>query len=389
ESLLAEIPASVSVLRAWSLEPTRLVAFLRKVRNRVARDARAAELSGTRGYTSMPGWFIRFVQSFFIPDEKLGWTPYAMRLARAAHRNKPFDVILASGPPFTALSVARRLASRLRLPWVADLRDPIVGGYFFRPLTPLHDRLMLRFESRVVGSAASVVTTSDGFTASLCSRYPEARTRLHTITNGFDPEDFEGATAAPHPGFVLSYVGTFQGSVSPDGLLDALVQLRQRRSSVLSDLRVRFVGALDDETGRAISERGLEDVVERVGYVPHREAVAEMCAASVLFEVRGPEPESSGMIPGKLLEYLASRRPVLAVLSSGSTAAEILKRAGAAEVIEPGDIAGIAAALERLHAAWSGDELPEPDSEVVAEFDRSRLVARYATLLGQVIADAR
>ena len=395
ETLLGELPDAVRVERAWSLEPTRAVAAMRRLRGR-RRHGGAEGASGggggggTRGYTSLSRVGIRFVQAFFIPDEKVGWTPWAVRTAARVHTERPVDVVLASGPPFSAYGVAWRVARRIGVPWVADLRDPIVGGYFFRPHTPLHAWLMRRYEAKVARRAAWVVTASEGFTAELVRRYPEVRERIATITNGFDPDDFAGVERAAHEGFVLAYVGTFQGTVRPDALLEAIASLREQGAAVMDDLHVRLVGALDPETGEAIEARGLAGLVERVGYVPHAEAVREMCSADVLFEVRGPERESAGMIPGKLLEYLASGTPVLALLARESVAAEILARAGAAEIVAPDDVTGVAAALERLHARWRDGTLPVSDPDVAAEFDRSRLVARYSEILERVIrGDAR
>lgn len=382
ESLLREVPAAVTVLRAWSLEPTRLVALLRRLRTG-SRSGESAAPSGSRAYTSAPGWFIRFVQAFFIPDEKAGWTGYAMRAALDAASREPFDVIVASGPPFTAMRIAWRLSARLGIPWVADLRDPVTGSYFFRPPTPLHRALMASFEARIARTAARVVTTSEGFSADLADRY--AGLAPVTITNGFDPADFEAIEPVAHDGFVIAYVGQFQGTVSPDTLLDAVALLTERHSPALADLRVRFVGARDSVTDSSIAERGLEGMVEQTGYVSHATAVAEMLGATVLFETRGAERESRGMIPGKVLEYLASGRPVLGLLPPDGTAAAILAEGGAATLVAPGDVEGTAAAIERLHAAWTAGELPSPDPGLVARFDRRALVARYARLLDEVV----
>jgi glycosyltransferase involved in cell wall biosynthesis len=384
DTLLRELPDSVRVERAWSPEPTRLVAVLRRLRRR----PRGSSGEGTRGYTSLPRGAIRFVQAFFIPDEKVGWTPWAVAAARRVHAANPVDVVLATGPPFSVYGVAWRVARRLGVPWVADLRDPIVGGYFFRPHTPLHGWLMRRYERKVARRAAYVVTASEGFTTEFVTRRPEVRERVLTLTNGFDPDDFAAVARTSREGFVLSYVGTFQGTVCPDTLLDALVVLRGRGAQVVRDVRVRFVGALDPQTGEAIERRGLGDVVERVGYLPHGEAVAEMCAADVLLLVLSSEAASGDVVPGKLPEYLGAGRPVLALVPEG-VAADVVRRSGAGEVVHPDDVEGAAAALERLHAQWRDGTLPVPDPAVVAEFDRSRLVERYAEILRQVIGLSR
>lgn len=382
-SLLDELPSAVEVERAWSLEPTRLVAVLRRLRGGGGGAAQAAG-TGSRGYTSMPRGVIRFIQAFFIPDEKVGWTPWAVRAAHRVHTRKPVDIVLASGPPFSAYGVAWRAARRLGVPWVADMRDPIVGGYFFRPPTPLHDRLMRRYERKVARSAARVVTATEGIMRDIVSRNPGLTDRAVTITNGFDPDDFTRADTAAHDGFVLTYTGTFQASIRPDTLFAAIASLRSADSVVVRDLRVRLVGPADPDTGSAIEEHDIGDLVDRRGYVSHPEAVEELVAADVLLLVLGPEPESAHILTGKLAEYLGAGRPLLALVPDG-VAADVVRRSGAGEVVHPEDVAGVAAALERLHEQWLVGALPAPAPEVVAEFDRSRLVARYSALLQRVL----
>lgn len=384
ETLLDELPVEVHVERAWSLEPTRLVALLRAWRHRGQR--RHAQVTGNRGYTSLPRGAIRFIQAFFIPDEKVGWTPWAVSAARRVDVRERVDVVLASGPPFSAYGVAWRVARQLGVPWVADLRDPIVGGYFFKPHTPLHDRLMLRYERKVARSAARVVTATDGLARGIASRVPDVAHAPVTFTNGFDPDDLAEATEMHHDGFVLTYTGTFQGSIRADALLAAVAALRSNGSPVMRDLRVRFVGALDADTETAVSTHGLGDVVLSRGYVSHAEAVDEMVSADVLLLVLGPEAASADIVSAKLPEYLGARKPVLALVPDG-LAADVVRRSGAGEVVHPGDVDGVAAALERLHVRWREGTLPKPSPDVVAEFDRSKLVARYSTILEQVVEE--
>jgi glycosyltransferase involved in cell wall biosynthesis len=385
--LLAGLPASVRVERAWSLEPTRIVGALKRRRSRGAGDLAPARdaAGGSRGVTGLPRGVVRFVQAFFIPDEKFWWTPWAVRLGRRLHGETPFDCILASGPPFTALGIARRLSRSLRVPWVADLRDPIVGGYFFRPLTPVHAALMRAYERRVVRSAARVIVATDGMRAELAERHPEAAAHIVTVRNGFDPADLEGPAPAARSGFTVSYVGTFQGAITADTLLAAFARARQASETFARDARIRLVGPLDPQTASAIERRGLGDAVDRVGFVGHQDAIAEMLAASVLVLVLGDVPESRHIITGKLPEYLGAGRPVLALVPDGP-AADIVRRSGAGWVVPPADAEGAAAALLEAHGLWAASALPAPDPGVVRSFDRRELVARVGSLLEEVIS---
>jgi glycosyltransferase involved in cell wall biosynthesis len=411
EPLLHEVAGSLRIHRAFSLEPTRIVQAVRRLRCAIRLAARqgkqgenpgvesppptgAAPQSGSRGYTSLPRWAIQGIQALFWPDEKVGWLPWAvaegLRSARTRGGAPTFSSILAVGPSFTSYLVAERLAKRLGIPWVADLRDPLYGGYFFKPLTPIHVRLQRVFETRVVCGADHVLVVTQPMKDEILERHPALAHKITVVPNAFDPADFASPPPPPRPGFVVAYVGTFQATIKPDTFFDALVALRDGRQSAWQDLRVRLVGARDPDTREAIRVRGLEDVVECAGFVPHTDAVQEMRAADALLFVLGPEPASRGIQTSKLPEYLASQRPILALIPEGA-AADALRRYGLAEIVPPDSVAGTVQALLRLHEARKDPRIRRPNMELVNEYDRRRQAAHVGEILLDLVRlyDAR
>jgi glycosyltransferase involved in cell wall biosynthesis len=393
-ALAAETAGSVRIETAWSLEPTRLVQWLRNSRRAQSAppsvDPSAAGASGVlaggRGYTSLPRWAVRLVQAAFVPDEKVGWRPYAIREAARLHDSQAFDLVLASGPPFSAYSAARTFASRAGLPWVADVRDPIVGGYFFRPLTPAHGRAMMRFEHETLGSAAAVLVPLPWLADDITVRVPDLAGRIQVVPNGFDPADFAGPVPAGALGaFTVSYVGAFQASIRPDVFLKAVADLRAEDADFARDIRVRFVGPLDPDTAAAIERTGTADLVERTGFVTHAQAIDAMRASAANLLVLGGEPASLGIMTSKLPEYLAAGRPILALVPADGVAADIVRRARAGEIIAPDDPTAVADALRRLYAQWKAGPATAPDPAVVAAFDRGEHARRISGLLDGLV----
>ena len=58
-----------------------------------------------------------------------------------------------------------------------------------------------------------------------------------------------------------------------------------------------------------------------------------------------------GVLSGKVFEYIAVGRPILAVVPPDGAAAELIRETGAGVVAPPEDVAAIQSALEELHAA--------------------------------------
>jgi len=394
-TLLRELPDEVRVNIAYSLEPTRLAqAYSRIAKGFDGREGKAP--SGEQGgwqthesaryYTSLPRWAVQLLKAFFLPDEKIGWMPWAVREGERIHRRRPVDVVIGDGPPYTSNSVGVRLARRLGLPCVAVLMDPVFGCYAFPPPTPMHALFMRRFERKLSAQCNLITIATEAMREDLVARVPEADDRVMVLCNGFDPEDFDKPRHASHDGFVISYVGAFQRSITPEVFLKALRSAAERDPGFGEDVKVRFVGPSYRPLRQTLSTLGLDAIVTETGLVSHEEAISYMRSSDILLLVLGPEPESRSILTTKLPEYLASGRPVLALVPPDGVAAETVRRCSAGEVVRPGDVEGAAQALLALHRRWTTGTLPSPDEKAVSEFSWAvqidRLDSRMKSLRG-------
>jgi len=282
--------------------------------------------------------------------QRLDWAVAALapsvRLARRA------DVVLISGGPFAPFL----LGPALRRPYVLDLRDPwsweprfgrLRGGWRRRTGLVLERRL----ESVVLRRAAAVVTVAPELAAAYERQHPSLAGRIHVVRHGFDPEDFSGPEPGPPGTPTLVHVGTMQRpDRTPELLLAAAALVRARGR----DLGVRLVGPSD--AGLAAEIR--EDWVDVVGRVPRRTATAEMRRASILWLEPG---QLDFLITGKVYEYLAAGRPIVAVAPASGSVARLLEGTGGAVLVQP-RAEECAAAIER---ALAGD-VPARDEAAIA-----------------------
>src|SRR5207302_6353708 len=109
--------------------------------------------------------------------------------------------------------------------------------------------------------------------------------------------------------------GAFLGQRSPRPLLDALRRLLERRGELRGRVLVRFVGDLRPSDRGWAGTLGIDDAWEETGFLPHRDSIAAQRAADVLVLLI-PHNKGRGdqVLSGKVFEYLAARRPILAAV---------------------------------------------------------------------------
>jgi glycosyltransferase involved in cell wall biosynthesis len=205
------------------------------------------------------------------------------------------------------------------------------------------------------------------------------------IHNGFDPADFGPMDFGPGQGppedrFTLVYVGSLYGSRNPDALWRALASLRARGE--VPELRLRLVGRIGADVLAALGTHGLDAITEHVPYVPHDEAVREMQRASALLLTVESYRHERGNLTGKVYEYLAAGRPIVALGPVEGDAADLLRGTGAGRMLDRDDADAVADHLRTLYAAWErGDEVAGASKAAAAPYSRRAETAELAAVL--------
>jgi glycosyltransferase involved in cell wall biosynthesis len=381
ETLLEEVPESVTVLRAAGPEP----GPSSQRRNRLDRWL------GVRLSRPWSRW----------------WIENATEIAASA---KDVDLVYASMSPYESAWVARDAASRLGVPWVADLRDPWALDEMQVFPTGLHRALELRRMRSLLRTAAHVVVNTREAAVELADAFPELESRLTPITNGYEPADFAAPAPALDPdlfrivftgGAWNLHIGTSHRSqrmirrVLGSGikgvdllprsamfLVEATERLLARRPELRGAIEVEIAGS-----GTPADTRELESFGGvNHGYLSHVDSVRLVRSADALFlGMQGlADGKRANSVPGKAYEYIASGRPIIAAVPPGD-ARDLLSSLENVIVCPPTDVAAIEAAIERLvdHKRQHG---PEPTrTEIPPGLDRAALTRSLVQVLDAVV----
>ncbi|MFO0295019.1 MAG: glycosyltransferase [Rhodospirillales bacterium] len=242
-----------------------------------------------------------------LPDSHRRWRREAhARADRFLGAWRP-DIVYASAPPASALLVARILARRLGVPWIAEFRDLWTGNPYYE-FPAWRRRLEASWERRVVRDAAALVTVSATWRDALRAAYGKP---VVLAMNGFAPEDMPPdlpAEAQAGETLRILHTGTiYPGFRDPAPLFAAVARLGERRGAVEIAFAGEGLGTVADSAAAA----GIADRVRILPPVAHREALRLQSRADILLHLQWNDPREAGTISGKLFEYLGARRPVL------------------------------------------------------------------------------
>lgn len=374
EGLLEEVRAAgVEVLRTRSLDPTRL--FGRGQTVGLPAEGHRRRLTALS-------------QTVFVPDNKIGWFPFAVRAGRRELRRRTYHALFASAPPYSGLLVGARLSQTSGVPLMVDYRDDWVGNPRHVYPTLVHRRLHEALERWVHRHAASTSAINSVIAKQITRRTDPAGRggAVAVIPQGFDPADLpsigqeEGGSGRR---LRLTYTGVFYDVQTPDIFLHGLRRLLDRHPLARAHVEAHFVGLFPEASERLVRVLGLSNHVRLHGYQPHDAATDAMASADVLWMTVGRRRGAEQVSTGKLFEYFGTGKPVLGLVPEGA-AREALMAYGAGYVADPDDEEAAASALARIWTAWRRGTLPTADEAFMRAHDRKHLAAVLAEHLSRI-----
>ena len=356
-TLAAEIPPEAEVVKNHIFEPYGIYRKLMgkgsttDLKTLTAANAVKDEVNPINGqkknWKQKLSLFIR--GNFFIPDPRVMWVRPSVRFLKKYLEEHPVDAIVTTGPPQSMHLIGLRLSQATGIPWVADFRDPWTKMFYFKHL---------------------------GLTS-----WAE-KTPVELITNGYDEEDFKKDVELDE-NFNITHTGLFASDGNPETLWKVLAQKCEEDEEFRRSLRIRLVGKTDREITDSIEAAGLGGNLKDFGYQDHEMAVREQLNASILILPLRKEPEYRAVLPGKLFEYLASRRPILGIGQTDGAMARIVGETGSGVVYDWDDEKKIRAWIDFCWDEFKNDELHDNTSDI-SRFTRRNLTVKLAELLNQI-----
>jgi glycosyltransferase involved in cell wall biosynthesis len=386
---VVRVPVPPRLAPAWGRLRRRIAGRLRRVSEVPEAQGPPDAGAAPRPEPAGPGPLRRAYYSIesIVDYRKLWATGVALVVLWRALFSKA-DVVVASGPPWSAYLPATLASAVFRAPLVIDLRDPWYGNLIWTAVhkSRLKDRVEAALERCCFARAARVVCTSDGAARKVRERYGWDDVRVPIIYNGYEPAP-GGPEGAGGARLDLVYSGTLYMNRDPSSLLEGIAGLVARPDVDRGRVRLTLVGSPswgELDINAWAEARGLSDCIEAVGWLSTNAAAAKVREADVLVNLAQGQPDQ---IPAKTFEYMASGKETVALTEADSDTAKLLRRTGTGRVLDPTDPKGVAEALWDLYRRYVvAGERYRPDWSLIQNYSRSAQNERYRALIDAVCA---
>jgi glycosyltransferase involved in cell wall biosynthesis len=329
---------------------------------------------------SAPATSVRLARSVSM-DDASWWAAVSAGVGVAFARRHAVQAVVATGPPFSVSCAGRRLARRLGVPLIVDMRD----GWRDNPAAWYPND---RARRHAVAAERAVVAAADVVLATTAVIADEARALgghdVRVLPNGYDAADIVPWRPSAVGPLRLAFMGRmYRNHSEPWQLLDALARLRVERPEL--PITLEIIGDAWSAVRHEVTRRDLDDSVTFAGYLPHRQAAERLSRADVAVAIVVDRPGARATALAKIFEYMATAIPTLALVPPDGESARLIRAAAAGWVVAPHDVEAIKARLVELAEAKRRGSLGVSiDSAVVARYDRRALTGELAAVLDEV-----
>jgi len=382
EGNLKDVPSDVKILKTKIWEPYNLFKFITGKK----KEERIHNVFLEEDKPSIAhklGIWIR--GNIFIPDARKFWIRPSVKFLSKYLKENPVDILFTNGPPQSTHMIAYGVKKNLGIPWHADFQDPWTQVDYFPQLmlNPISKRIHEAMEQRVFRNADKITICSDTWKGDLESI---GARDVGVIVWGYDEDDFKNISVTLSKKFTLSHFGSLGPDRNAKTLWNALSIISKENKQFADDLEIELVGFIGHAIADEINLLGLSKNLKLSAHISRQETLVRMHQAQVLLLILNDMPNVKGRLPGKLFEYLASRRPTLVIGPEESDASKIVHGVNAGFTCDFNDLDKTLATLRELYKKFKDGSLTSNQTDI-SQYSNRNLTKKLAGFLDEIISN--
>lgn len=316
------------------------------------------------------------------PDVRKGWYEFAIKAGDKLLQNEQIDAIISSSHPIICHIIAKTLAKKYHIPWIADLRDLWTQDHYYShcALRRVIDR---RLEVQTLGQANALVTVSKPLASDLSNLHTNIP--VYSIPNGYDPVNAKFDAPKLTKKFTITYTGgLMNGKRDPALLFEALKNLIKGDIIDPNLIEVRFFGPRDQWLIEEIRDTNLDCVIKVFDSIPRDSVLHKQRESHLLLLLLWNNPQERGVYTGKIFEYLVSRRPILALNGPrDSVIKDLLEETQTGHYIT--SLENLEAILSRYYCGYlQNGTTPSTDTCAISQYSQTEMARKFAEILNEI-----
>lgn len=318
KNLEKDIPKEAVIIKNKIIEPYQLARIFSK--NKIKKLS-SGIISNKNKQSFIEKILLWIRGNIFIPDARVLWVKPSVDFLHRYIAENNIETIITTGPPHSLHLIGLELKKKINIHWIADFRDPWtnIGYHKDLKLLKIAGKKHKKLEKLVLNTADKIIVTSP----TTQKEFQElTKKTIYLITNGYDVEYVEKKPLDQK--FSISHIGTLLSERNPIILWKVLGDLVRENKDFRADFQLQLIGNVSKEILDTISVFGLKEFLNNRGYVSHEEAIVAQRSSQILLLIEIDSEQTRGIIPGKLFEYMAAERPILAIGPNNADFSKIL-----------------------------------------------------------------
>ena len=261
----------------------------------------------------------------FVPDPRKYWKKFALPKALELIKKHQIETVLTTSPPHSVQLIGQAIKqAKPNIQWIADFRDPWTDIYYYNLLN--HSKRSAKkdaaLEQQVLQQAGKVITVSNGFRDLFLQKVEHAKPeQFYVLPNGFEEDQFPAISSKPtsNQPFQITYSGSLAENYPFATALTAIQLVAEQ-----CKIQLQIIGEVADQHKTNLQKHELLQHTSIENRLPHKQLISRIVSTDALLLFIPESEENKGIIPGKLFEYLATRKPIFAFGPVGSDVQAIL-----------------------------------------------------------------
>lgn len=374
EHLVKEVPNHIKVISQPISEPAK---WTKKIFKKKTKELQSGIIAKEKSSLEKLLLYIR--ANFYIPDARVNWVQPSVEYLSAYCQEHHIKKIITTGPPHSMHMIGMQLQEKIGVNWLADFRDPWTDIHYFKDL-PLSKRALAKhkaLELEVLQKADKISVTSQPTKALLAKLTDKP---IEVITNGYD-EALLPTNVELIKKFSIAHLGSLLTKRNPLKLWKVLASLLEEIPSLKSNLELHFAGVVSPEVKLSLEEYNLSEYVIDHGYLSHEKAIELQHKHQILLLLEMDKEETKVILPGKLFEYLAARRPILALGPKDGAVEQIIEETQAGVYIELSSEQAIYKQLKTYYTKYKAEGSLAVNSKNIEQYSRKSVSEAMSKLV--------